>query len=83
MLALTLSGALGAAGEASAHGVAAARAAALETAAQQPDVRLDYLVIVDPATLLPLDDDATGDGLMLVAARVGATRLIDNAPLHF
>ncbi|HEY0249203.1 MAG TPA: pantoate--beta-alanine ligase [Gryllotalpicola sp.] len=82
-LALTLSAALGAAREASAHGVAAARRAALARFDQQPDVRLDYLVIVDPATFLPLDDDATGDALLLIAARVGATRLIDNAPLTF
>ncbi|GAA4191229.1 pantoate--beta-alanine ligase [Gryllotalpicola kribbensis] len=85
VLALTLSAALRAAREASDRGesVAAARAAGLARFDQQPDVRLDYLVIVDPATFLPLEDDATGDGLILVAARVGATRLIDNAPLHF
>ncbi|GAA4160858.1 pantoate--beta-alanine ligase [Gryllotalpicola daejeonensis] len=85
VLALTLSASLRAAVEASARheNVAAAREAALARFDQQPDVRLDYLVIVDPATLLPLEDDATGDGLILVAARVGATRLIDNAPLTF
>jgi pantoate--beta-alanine ligase len=87
VLALTLSAALKAADQASAtpsgRRVAAARAAAHRAFDQQPDVRLDYLVIVDPATFEPLEDDATGDGLILVAARVGATRLIDNAPLHF
>jgi pantoate--beta-alanine ligase len=85
VLALTLSAALRAAIEASDRGesVAAARRAGLARFDQQPDVRLDYLVIVDPATFLPLEDDATGDALILVAARVGATRLIDNAPLHF
>ena len=83
VLALTLSAAMRAAREASVHGVAAARRAGLARFDQQPDVRLDYLVIVDPATFLPLEDDATGDGLILVAARVGATRLIDNAPLTF
>ncbi|GAA4178342.1 pantoate--beta-alanine ligase [Gryllotalpicola koreensis] len=83
VLALTLSAALGDAEEESVRGVPAARAAGLARFDQQPDVRLDYLVIVDPATFLPLEDDATGDGLMLVAARVGATRLIDNAPIHF
>ncbi|MFC4243587.1 pantoate--beta-alanine ligase [Gryllotalpicola reticulitermitis] len=82
-LALGLSSALRVAGEASASGIAAARRAALAAFDQRPDVRLDYLDIVDPATFLPLGDDATGDALMLVAARVGATRLIDNAPLHF
>jgi pantoate--beta-alanine ligase len=85
VLALTLSAALRAATLASDRGesVAAARRAGLARFDQQPDVRLDYLVIVDPATFLPLEDDATGDALILVAARVGATRLIDNAPLHF
>ncbi|AYG03113.1 pantoate--beta-alanine ligase [Gryllotalpicola protaetiae] len=87
MLALTLSAALEAARQASVmpadDRVAAARSAGLARFDQQPDVRLDYLVIVDPATFLPLEDDATGDALILVAARVGATRLIDNAPLHF
>lgn len=82
-LALTLSAALASARQASVDGVAAARGAALARFDQQPDVRLDYLVIVDPATFLPLEDDARGDALMLVAARVGATRLIDNAALHF
>jgi len=83
-LALTLSAALAAARDAAAGAsVGAARRAARARFDQQPDVRLDYLVIVDPATFLPLEDDATGDALMLVAARVGATRLIDNAPLTF
>ena len=87
VLALTLSAALRAAAEASVTPTAKPVAAALEAAqrefAQRSDVRLDYLVIVDPATFLPLEDDATGDALILVAARVGATRLIDNAPLTF
>ncbi|WP_022882932.1 pantoate--beta-alanine ligase [Gryllotalpicola ginsengisoli] len=83
MRALTLSAALRAGRDAAPAGVAAARRAALAVFDAEPDVRLDYLVIVDPATFLPLEDDATGDALMLVAARVGATRLIDNAPLVF
>jgi pantoate--beta-alanine ligase len=83
VLALTLSSALDAAAGASASGPAAALAAGLARFGQQPDVKLDYLVIVDPATFEPLEDDATGDGLALVAARVGATRLIDNLALHF
>ncbi|MCD1145922.1 pantoate--beta-alanine ligase [Kocuria sp. LUK] len=42
-------------------------------------VRLDYLVVVDPATLEPAEP---GPGaLALVAARVGTTRLIDNRAL--
>jgi pantoate--beta-alanine ligase len=40
-------------------------------------VRLDYAAIVDPGTLLPVDDTAQG-ALIAVAAWVGSTRLIDN-----
>jgi pantoate--beta-alanine ligase len=38
----------------------------------------DYLVAVDPATFQPVDDRYRGPALVLVAARVGGTRLIDN-----
>jgi pantoate--beta-alanine ligase len=41
-------------------------------------VDLDYLKVVDPKTFLPVDDDHRGAALVLVAARVGTTRLIDN-----
>lgn len=40
-------------------------------------VRLDYIAIVDPSTLLPLASTASG-ALIAVAAWVGSTRLIDN-----
>ncbi len=43
----------------------------------EPAVRLDYLEIVDPATLLPVEQAGTGT-LLAVAAYVGSTRLIDN-----
>ena len=42
-------------------------------------IELDYLVVVDPHTFLPVVEGATGPARVLVAARVGATRLIDNA----
>lgn len=48
--------------------------------AQEPAVRLDYLEIVDPATLNPMADLASG-ALVAVAAFVGNTRLIDNVVL--
>ena len=45
----------------------------------EDEVRLDYLVVVDPRTLEPVEP---GPGaLALVAAHVGATRLIDNRAL--
>jgi pantoate--beta-alanine ligase len=40
-------------------------------------VRLDYAVIVDPDTLLPIPDTTHG-ALLAVAAHIGPTRLIDN-----
>lgn len=42
-------------------------------------VTLDYFVVVDPETFLPISDDFRGRALVLVAAYVGSTRLIDNA----
>jgi pantoate--beta-alanine ligase len=47
------------------------------TIAHEPLVRLDYIEIVDPGTLEPVDDLSRG-GLAAVAAFVGNVRLIDN-----
>jgi pantoate--beta-alanine ligase len=52
----------------------------------QPLVELDYFDVVDPDTLEPLafncqDTPFTGEALALIAAKVGAVRLIDNMPL--
>lgn len=51
-----------------------------------PGVELDYLEVVDPDTLLPRaencqDTPFTGQALVLIAAKVGPVRLIDNQPL--
>jgi pantoate--beta-alanine ligase len=43
----------------------------------EPAIRLDYLAIVDPATLAPREVAERGD-YVLLAARVGTTRLLDN-----
>ena len=45
--------------------------------AEEPDVRLDYLRIVDPDTLEDLPD-VEGGALVAIAAHVGPARLIDN-----
>jgi pantoate--beta-alanine ligase len=45
--------------------------------AQEPSLRLDYLEIVDPDNLEPLDN-IESSALVAVAAFLGATRLIDN-----
>ncbi|MEE2522004.1 pantoate--beta-alanine ligase [Pseudarthrobacter sp. J75] len=52
----------------------------------QPLVELDYFDVVDPGTLEPLaenckDTPFRGEGLALIAAKVGPVRLIDNIPL--
>jgi len=56
-------------------------AGGLEVLAEEPDVRLDYLEIVDIDTLEPVQDISHG-ALVAIAARVGKTRLIDNIELY-
>jgi pantoate--beta-alanine ligase len=51
--------------------------AARQTIATEPAVRIDYIELVDWATLDPVDIALPGT-LFAVAAYVGATRLIDN-----
>jgi len=52
--------------------------AAKEIFATEPTVRIDYIELVDWATLLPVEIASPGS-LFAVAAYVGPTRLIDNA----
>lgn len=52
----------------------------------QPLVALDYFDVVDPLTLEPLAENCRetpfrGEALVLIAAKVGPVRLIDNVPL--
>ncbi|WP_284984756.1 pantoate--beta-alanine ligase [Arthrobacter sp. efr-133-TYG-118] len=52
----------------------------------QPLVKLDYFDVVDPRTLEPLAENCKetpfrGEGLAIIAAKVGPVRLIDNVPL--
>jgi pantoate--beta-alanine ligase len=54
--------------------------AALEVLASEPHVALDYLEIVKPDTLGPVER-ITQTALLAIAARVGSTRLIDNVLL--
>ena len=83
--ALALSEALAAAAAEADRGAAVALAAAgavLDRAsAASPPVRLDYLVLVDPVTFTGVAPGFTGPALLLVAAKVGSTRLIDNATI--
>ena len=52
------------------------------TVAEEPLVELDYAVVVDPATLAPLEAVGEAPARALVAARIGTTRLIDNLALE-
>jgi pantoate--beta-alanine ligase len=47
-------------------------------AALSPAVRLDYVALVNSNTFEEIDESFTGQALLLVAARVGNTRLLDN-----
>ena len=54
-----------------------------ETIESEELVRMDYAEVADADTLAPLDDlEAGRRAVALVAARVGTTRLIDNAMLQ-
>jgi pantoate--beta-alanine ligase len=84
--ALALSEALAAASALAAHGAAAALAAArsvLDAAASaSPPVELDYLVLVDARSFAEAGLGYHGRATLLVAAKVGGTRLIDNIGLE-
>ncbi len=82
--ALSLSRALKAARDEAASGLAEAVKAArqvLADAAADPALQVDYVALADPATFAPLGDDHMGEAVLVVAARVGSTRLIDNVKL--
>lgn len=73
--ALGLSQALGLA--ARAGGADAIRSTALDTL-HAAGVEPDYVALVDPETFEDVPADYAGEALLLLAAQVGATRLIDN-----
>ncbi|MFB8401731.1 pantoate--beta-alanine ligase [Streptomyces sp. NPDC055912] len=60
---------------------AAARTVLDDASRAEPPLVLDYLALVDPADFTEVADDHDGEAILAVAARVGATRLIDNVPL--
>ena len=76
-LALNISRALRAA-EATQGDPAARIAAAEQAMATAPAVRLDYVALVNPATFEPIEAGFVGRALLIMAAQVGGTRLIDN-----
>jgi pantoate--beta-alanine ligase len=80
-VALALSRSLEAGQGAAAEGAGAVRRAALQVLEAQPHLGLEYVSLVDPATLHDVLDDFKGEAMLVVAARVGTTRLIDNVPV--
>ena len=80
-VALCLSRALRAGGDAAAYGPSSIRRAAREVLVEEPLALVDYLVLVHPTTLADVPEWYRGEALLAVAARVGTTRLIDNTPV--
>jgi pantoate--beta-alanine ligase len=82
-VALAIPAALAAGRDAAGDGPKAVLAAAqhmLDTRAGQA-LAVDYLTVADPEDFTPVDEAHTGPALLAIAAKVGATRLIDNMPL--
>lgn len=52
--------------------------AAEQVMATAPVVRLDYVALINPATFEPIEAGFVGRVLLIIAAQVGGTRLIDN-----
>ena len=61
--------------------LAAAEAAMDRATAASPPVQLDYLVLAEPDSFAEVSAGYRGPAILLVAARVGGTRLIDNVHL--
>ncbi len=78
--ATALSRALRAAQERAAYGVPAARWAAMSILNVEPGLELDYLALTSSDLGAAPE---TGEGRVLVAARLGTTRLIDNMSMTF
>jgi len=49
----------------------------------EPGLALDYAALVHPATFVEVGPDFEGEALLIVAAKIGSTRLVDNARLVF
>jgi len=62
------------------HDAAKIQAMAVDMISSTPECAVDYVEIVDPDTLCPVDR-IDGRAVMALAVKVGSTRLIDNAEL--
>jgi pantoate--beta-alanine ligase len=69
------------------HATATSPSAALESARtvmlKVPEAKLDYIALVDANSFEAIQDGFKGRALMLIAAVVGTTRLIDNIEIVF
>lgn len=82
-LALTLYRSLKTVEEHHQEGVHDALEAGLDVLASSSEIKLDYLVAVHPESFTPLPADYRGRSLVMVAAVVGTTRLLDNLEIDF
>lgn len=64
-------------------GPSVALAAARNTMQSTPEAKLDYIALVDADTFEAVTDGFTGRAILLIAAVVGETRLIDNIEITF
>ncbi len=80
--AVAISRALEAAASGADRGIDAVLAAAQSVFMDSRLVKLEYLKVVNPRTFLPVDDGYRGPARVLIAARVGSARLIDNDTLY-
>jgi pantoate--beta-alanine ligase len=67
----------------SATSPSSALAAARNTMLSTPEAKLDYIALVDADTFEAVTDGFTGRAILLIAAVVGETRLIDNIEITF
>lgn len=83
--ALAMPRALQEAAEVAAGGGSAALAEQVGRAslAEHPDVVVDYVGVLDPATAQPVPPGFVGEAIIAAAVRVGSTRLIDNVAVTF
>lgn len=80
--ALALPRALEAARNTATGGATAVLEAAGDVLSGEDNVAVDYLLLVDPITLEELPARATGAALLLIAAHIGPTHLLDNTELQ-
>jgi pantoate--beta-alanine ligase len=80
-VALTLSRGLRAGQAQGPLGGPAVLAAAEKVIRGEAGLTVDYVAVVDPRTFGPVAPGYAGPALIVVAARVGSTRLIDNVPV--